>query len=130
MNTSFYKHIIVRVFFLGSIFSLVSTHLLAGKTDTTIFALPMEEPVDLSANFAELRQNHFHGGLDFRTGGQEGKPIFSIADGYVSRIRIDSKGYGNQIYITHPNGYISSYAHLLSFSDKITKYIQKLQFLN
>ncbi len=130
MNTSSYKHIIVRVFFLGSILSLVSTHLFAGKNDTTIFALPMEEPVDLSANFAELRQNHFHGGLDFRTGGQEGKPIFSIADGYVSRIRIDSKGYGNQIYITHPNGYISSYAHLLSFSDKITKYIQKYQYLN
>jgi len=99
----------------------------AGKIDTTIFALPLEEPVDLSANFGELRANHFHGGLDFRTGGVEGKQVFSIADGYVSMIRIDSKGYGQQLFITHPNGYMSSYAHLLRFNDKITKYIQEYQ---
>jgi len=104
--------------------------LFATKVDTTIFALPMEEPIDLSANFGELRANHFHGGLDFRTGGQEGKPVFSIADGYVSMVRIDSKGYGLQLYITHPNGYVSSYAHFLRFSDRITKYIQEYQILN
>lgn len=99
----------------------------AGKIDTTIFALPLEEPVDLSANFAELRHNHFHGGLDFRTGGVEGKQVFSIADGYISMVRIDSKGYGLQLFVTHPNGYMSSYAHFLRFNDKITKYIQEYQ---
>ena len=99
----------------------------AGKSDTTIFAFPLEDPIDLSANFGELRSNHFHGGLDFRTGGVEGKQVFSIADGYVSMIRIDSKGYGLQLYITHPNGYISSYAHFLRFSDRITNYVQEYQ---
>jgi hypothetical protein len=115
---------------LATIFLLSCQFLFAGKPDTTIFALPLEEPVDLSANFGELRANHFHGGLDFRTGGQEGKQVFSIADGYISMIRIDSKGYGLQLFITHPNGYMSSYAHFLRFNDKIAKYIQEYQILH
>ena len=115
---------------LTILFFLSQYTLFAGKVDTTIFALPLEEPVDLSANFGELRANHFHGGLDFRTGGQEGKQVFSIADGYVSMIRIDSKGYGLQLYITHPNGYISSYAHFLRFNDRIIKYVQEYQILH
>jgi len=118
------KLTLILFFILSSLFSF------AGKVDTTIFALPLEEPIDLSANFGELRYNHFHGGLDFRTGGVEGKQVFSVADGYVSMIRIDSKGYGQQLFITHPNGYMSSYAHLLRFSDKIAKYIQEYQIIH
>ncbi len=93
-----------------------------------IFKSPVDSTVLLAGNFAELRPNHFHGGLDIKTQGQEGKNIYSIYDGYVSRIKISTRGYGKVLYITHPNGYVSVYAHLSKFSEKIEKYIKKFQY--
>lgn len=80
----------------------------------------------MTATFGELRPNHFHAGLDIR--GPEGTPLFAIADGYVSRIRVQASGYGNSIYITHPNGYTSQYAHLSRFSSEIAAYVKKMQY--
>ena len=76
------------------------------------FGLPFDGSNEIIGTYCELRPNHFHGGLDIRTGGVIGRPVLSVGDGYVSRINISTIGYGKAIYITHPNGYTSVYAHL------------------
>lgn len=89
---------------------------------------PMDHPILLSGNFGELRSNHFHSGIDFKTQGVEGKPIHSVKDGYVSRISVSPWGYGNGLYITHPDGTTTVYGHLQKFSKKITAYIKEKQY--
>ncbi|MFA9290455.1 MAG: M23 family metallopeptidase, partial [Solirubrobacteraceae bacterium] len=92
------------------------------------FVSPINIPIELVGNFAELRKNHFHTGIDIRTNQVEGIPIISIQNGYVSRINISSVGYGNALYIDHPNGYTSVYAHLQQFNNKIKDFIVKKQY--
>ncbi|TXD75642.1 M23 family metallopeptidase [Algoriphagus ratkowskyi] len=82
----------------------------------------------LSGNFSELRPNHFHTGLDFKTGGQEGVPILAAADGWVYRIKITSFGYGNVIYLKHPNGMITLYGHLRNFNKELSDYMRKKMY--
>lgn len=89
---------------------------------------PMDHPVLLSGNFGELRSNHFHSGIDFKTQGVEGKPIHSVQEGYVSRISVSPWGYGNGLYITHPDGTTTVYAHLQKFAKKIAAYVKKKQY--
>lgn len=93
------------------------------------FGSPVLHAIELSANFAELRPNHFHGGLDIRASkrGVDGDPILSIGDGYISQIKVSGRGYGNCLHISHPNGYTSVYAHLDKFSAELTKYIYAIQ---
>ncbi|MDX2194972.1 MAG: M23 family metallopeptidase [Cytophagales bacterium] len=79
----------------------------------------------LSGNMGELRNNHFHGGIDIKTDQREGLPVYASADGYISRIVVAHRGYGNTLYITHPNGLTTVYAHLLWFHDHINKYMLK-----
>ena len=79
----------------------------------------MASPVELSAGFGDLRPNHFHMGIDIRTAGQVNLPIFAIADGYVSRLKVSSVGYGWVLYIDHPNGYTSVYAHCNKYAPSI-----------
>ena len=98
--------------------------------DQTEFVSPLHIPLILSGNFAELRSNHFHTGLDIKTKGSEGYRIYAVDSGFVSRINISHWGYGKAIYVTHPNGYTSVYAHLSRFPDKIEKYLRKKQFEN
>jgi hypothetical protein len=90
-------------------------------TCDTNWTLPMKPPLELSSGFGDLRPNHFHMGLDVRTGGKENLPIFAIADGYVSRIKVSAYGYGWVLYVSHPNGYTSVYAHCNRFSDPIQR---------
>ena len=98
------------------IFLLPAFALNASATnDKEEFSLPFDFPVLFSGNFAELRSNHFHGGLDFKTQGVTGKPIHAPADGYVSRVTVTPGGYGNALYVTHYNGYTTVYGHLDSF---------------
>lgn len=92
------------------------------------FQNPMEIPLILSGTFAELRSNHFHGGLDIKTQQREGIPIVAAAQGYISRINVSPYGYGKALYIQHPNGYTTVYAHLRNFSPEIEKYIKKIQY--
>lgn len=87
------------------------------------FKSPLDIQLHLSGSFGELRNNHFHTGLDFKTSQKEGLYIYASADGYVSRIKISSYGYGKAIYITHPNGYTTVYGHLQKASGKIQDYI-------
>lgn len=92
------------------------------------FISPFDFPLLLSGNFGELRANHFHGGVDFKTQGVVGKPIRCIADGYVSRVTVTSGGYGQAVYITHDNGYTSVHGHLLKFADEIEKVVEAYQY--
>ena len=92
------------------------------------FRSPLDIPIVLAGTFAELRSNHFHSGLDIKTKRVEGLKIYGIADGYVSRIKIEHFGYGKALYITHPNGYTSVYAHLQKFSPEIEAYVKKQQY--
>ncbi|MBX9852280.1 MAG: M23 family metallopeptidase [Cytophagaceae bacterium] len=82
----------------------------------------------LSATMGELRANHFHGGYDVKTDKKTGYPVYSAMEGYVSRIKISSYGYGNAVYITHPNNYVTVYAHLDKFNTPIGDYARKKQY--
>lgn len=94
------------------------------------YADPVKIPIYLSGNFGELRNNHFHSGIDIKTQGAINKPIYSIADGYVSRIFVSPGGYGKALYITHPEtGHVSVYAHLESFIPEISDYVKNQQYL-
>ena len=92
------------------------------------FIKPIDLPFKLSGNFGEIRTNHFHSGLDIKTNGEIGYPVYSIGDGYVSRIKISSYGYGKAIYITHPNGFTSVYAHLNEITGEAGKYLKSQQY--
>ena len=92
------------------------------------FRSPLDITLILSGTFAELRSNHFHSGLDIKTQQREGLKVYAAAKGYVSRIKISHWGYGKALYITHPNGYTTVYAHLKMFSPKIEAYVKKIQY--
>jgi murein DD-endopeptidase MepM/ murein hydrolase activator NlpD len=99
-------------------------------TNQCILAQSYTPPVDfnmlLSGTFGELRSNHFHAGIDIKTEGVEGQKVRAIADGYISRIKVSSWGYGKVIYLTHPEtGHTSVYAHLKAFSDRIDELVKK-----
>ena len=94
------------------------------------YGSPLDIPIYLSATFGELRPNHLHAGLDIKTQGVEGKKVYAVADGYVSRIGVSPYGYGNVLYITHYDGYTSVYAHLQRFSGEIAKYVKQYQYRN
>ena len=94
------------------------------------FISPLNIPPSLSANFGDLRSNHFHSGIDYRTQQTVNKPVIAVEDGFISRIYISPKGYGLTLYIDHPNGYTSVYAHLNSFSAKIATYTKQKQYEN
>lgn len=96
--------------------------------DANYYAAPMKIPFFLAGNFAELRPNHFHGGIDIKTQGRTGIPVYAAADGFVSRISISSNGYGNALYIYHPNGTTTVYGHLESFAPQLQDYIRKIQY--
>jgi len=93
------------------------------------FRSPLEIPLLLSGNFGELRSNHFHAGIDIKTQGVVGQKVIVAADGYVSRIKVQIYGYGKVVYVTHPNGYTTVYAHLKSFNREITNQARLEQYL-
>ena len=95
---------------------------------TPEFGVPFDFPLLLSGNFGELRSNHFHGGLDFKTQGVTGKPLLAIADGYISKVTVTPGGYGNALYITHDNGYTSVHGHLDRFLPEIASRVHEKQY--
>lgn len=108
---------------LGGMLSAQAQHVQESK-----FCSPFDFPILLSANFGELRPNHFHNGLDIKTQGVTGKPIHCIADGYVSRVAVLHGGYGQVIYVTHPNGLTSVYGHVISFAKNIQACVRQYQY--
>ncbi|MPM40457.1 hypothetical protein SDC9_87101 [bioreactor metagenome] len=91
---------------------------------------PMKTPLQLTSNFAEYRKNHFHSGIDIGVRNRTDMSVFSIWDGYVSRVRFNSASYGRAVYITHPNGYTSVYGHLDSFAPFIDSLVTRYQYQN
>lgn len=89
---------------------------------------PLDIPLTLSANFGELRPNHFHSGIDLKTQGVVDKPVYSIEDGYVSRISVSPSGYGLAIYVNHPSGHTCVYGHLNGYASRIADYVKTKQY--
>lgn len=92
------------------------------------FIWPVKAKVGIVANFGELRPNHFHMGLDCQTDQRENVPVIAAADGYVSKINIDPTGFGRTIYINHPNGLTTVYAHLNDFEPGLEAYVKSVQY--
>jgi len=92
------------------------------------FRNPLDIPIIFAGTFGELRSNHFHSGVDIKTQQRNGLKVYATADGYVSRIKVSLWGYGKAIYIRHPNGFTSVYAHLSKYGDGIEEYVKKIQY--
>jgi hypothetical protein len=92
------------------------------------FRHPLNIPMELVANFGELRTNHWHMGLDIRTQQRENLPVYAAAEGYISKVKIEPGGFGRAIYIAHPNGYTTLYAHLNDFYPALEQYIKEQQY--
>jgi hypothetical protein len=111
----FFLRILFTLLFISNVNFLISQEI--------DFHSPIDAPFDLSGTFGEFR-SRFHTGIDFKSRGVQGQKIFSIEDGFVSRIEVNNYGYGKVLYIDHPNGYTSVYAHLRNFSPELNKYIK------
>ena len=98
-----------------------------GLSQELDFHSPIDAPFDLSGTFGEYR-SRFHTGIDFKSRGVQGQNIFSIEEGYISRIEVNNYGYGKVVYIDHPNGYTSVYAHLKDFSSELDKFVRGEQY--
>ena len=92
------------------------------------FANPLDGDIRISGSFCELRGNHFHAGLDMRTGGVEGWSVKASAAGFIERIKVSTSGYGRVLYIRHPNGYTTVYGHLQQFKGAIANYVKERQY--
>lgn len=123
------------LFFLSLTFGLYaqgemsnSKYVLPENIPTDYFSSPLKIPIELSGTFGELRNNHFHAGLDIRTQQREGIPIYAAADGYVNRLRVAHFSYGKAVYIQHPNGYSTLYGHLQRFAGDIEDLVRTTQY--
>ncbi|MCW3076866.1 MAG: hypothetical protein JWO32_1475 [Bacteroidetes bacterium] len=92
------------------------------------YSWPIDSPRVITGNYGEIRPAHFHAGLDFSTNGKINYPVYSIEDGYVSRIKVSTVGYGRSIYITHPDGKVSVYGHLNTYIMGIDSIVKKEQY--
>lgn len=110
---------------LGILFSIIAY---VSVAQPVVFRFPLDTFPLLSGTFGEFRGTHFHAGIDIKTYGQTGLPVYATASGYVSRIKISPYGYGKAIYLTHDNGYTSVYGHLSGFNPELEAYIRKHQY--
>lgn len=92
------------------------------------FRNPLDIPILLAGNFGECRPGHFHSGIDIKTGGKENLAVHAAADGYISRIKIEKGGFGHALYVTHPNGYTTLYAHLNNFAEPLQKFLRAEEY--
>ena len=119
------------LFFIFLFFTLsVSAQYFKGKDyPKNYFIYPVKARISLAANFGELRTNHYHMGLDCRTDQVVNRHVLAAADGYISRVSIAPFGFGQAIYIQHPNGLTTVYGHLNRFFSDLEKYVKKQQYL-
>lgn len=131
MKKNIYKVTLLNAFVaLFSFAPIMAQKYGAVVQDKVDFKYPLNVNMNLSGNYGELRSNHFHGGVDFRIGGVVGAPIYATESGYVSQISVSPSGYGNALYITHANGYVSVYGHMLCFNDSLQAYVRGKQYEN
>lgn len=119
---------LITLFFLSCTFFAHAQTVQSRQYPQNFFKYPLDLPPSTAGSFGELRPNHFHSGLDFKTNQRTGYPVHTVAVGYISRLRVQFGGFGNAVYITHPNGFTSVYGHLQSFSPKIAKAIRDEQY--
>jgi len=117
---------IIKLIFLLNL--LLNTHVVEEPKDRSIFISPVRIPLVLSANFGELRTDHFHSGLDIKTQGVTGKEVVAAASGYVYRISISPGGFGRALYLRHPSGYSTVYGHLDKFTPELEEYVVSRQY--
>lgn len=124
-----YRTILLRTV---TFFMLILTYQV--KAQSIDFSIDLRSPIDLplvlAGNFGELRSNHFHSGIDIKTNRKTGYKIYATEEGFVSRIRVSPYGYGHALYVDHPNGLTSVYAHLLGFNGEIQKAAEEQQAKN
>ncbi len=113
---------------LSSILMLIASIATSQTDHPQDFRHPLDIPLLLSGTFGELRADHFHSGIDIKTQKRQGLKVYSVGDGHVSRIKVSLWGFGKALYVTHPNGYTSVYAHLQKFSPEIEAYVKKRQY--
>jgi murein DD-endopeptidase MepM/ murein hydrolase activator NlpD len=97
-------------------------------SESYMFQPPLDFNLSVSGNFGEIRADHFHSGIDIRTQGVTGKKIFAVADGYISRLKVEPGGYGKSVYIIHPGGLMTVYGHIDRYSPEIEKYVKERQY--
>lgn len=117
----------MKIVFLSSLL-VISHFTFAQFNDRDYYQSPLDIPILLSGNFGELRANHFHSGIDIKTQGRTGLPVYAAASGDISRIYVSPFGFGLALYLDHPNGTTTIYGHLLSFRDDIQEYVQHIQY--
>jgi murein DD-endopeptidase MepM/ murein hydrolase activator NlpD len=115
-------------YFLIAYFSLLISHSAVAQYSQGYFRNPLGIPMRLVANFGEIRSDHFHMGFDLRTQQQENLPVYAAAEGYISRVVIEPGGYGKAVYITHPGGYTTLYAHLNDFFPALHRFVETRQY--
>jgi len=115
--------LIVFVFFVHGFVSSQTHHYPNGY-----FRWPLDLKPEIVANLGELRNNHWHMGLDIRTDQKEGQPVYAAAAGYIARIRIEPFGFGRAIFINHPNGLTTVYGHLNDFFPELERYVKNQQY--
>ncbi len=124
----------IRPFPLFALFSFLVFHTGYGQLFSAhnypqqYFQWPAGAKVGIVANFGELRPNHYHMGLDVRTDGRVNVPVYAAAEGYVAKVHIDPTGFGRALYINHPNGLTTLYAHLNDFNPALEKYVEEQQY--
>lgn len=111
------KSVILSFFFIS----------VGARAQEASFTPPFDFPIIFSGNFGEIRANHFHGGLDFKTGGTIGKPVRALADGYISRIRV-THGSGYVLDVAYDNGYSTINRHLSAFVGDVARRVEDLQY--
>src|ERR1700716_2235984 len=116
------KYLFVIAVILGCCIQVLAQNIIQSRQyPQNYFRYPLDLPPSTAGSFGELRPNHFHSGLDFKTNSTTGYPVHAVFDGYVSRLKFQFGGFGNAIYITHPNGFTSVYGHIDRFSPEMEK---------
>lgn len=118
----------MRSFLLIIIYSSFAVSAVKAQYDKKFFRYPLDIPQKLNANFGEMRPNHFHMGLDLYTNSRENLPVLAAADGYIAKVKIEAGGFGNAVYINHPNGLTTLYAHLNDLMPELAAYVKEQQY--
>lgn len=120
--------ILLRLLFLTLIMTPLANLEAQIAIPVDYFSSPLGIGLVVTGSFSEVRPNHFHSGTDFSVQKKEGLPVFAVADGVISRIKVSPFGFGNALYIDHPNGFTSVYAHMKGYNDTITEYLRNNQY--
>ena len=115
----------IRFVFTQTVLLFSIIQLAAQNYSQNDFRSPVNGPMKIIGTFGELRSNHFHAGIDIK--GPVGQSLFAVADGYITRIKIEKAGYGKALYIQHSNGYTSVYAHVEKFTPEVEAYVRQQQ---